>query len=123
MRSNIASTCGSARRPAELIALKLLQAREEVDELVELLGVPLLQRGERRHRRSRVHERPRDGLATETRADLRERGAGSRVAVLADLVAAETARRGSDLFALLVLGRPLHVDLGRRAGDRTEDRQ
>src|SRR3954447_24075749 len=101
MRSNIASTCGSARRPAELMPRGLLQARQEADELVELLGVLLLQRRERRHRRSRVQQRPRNRLTAQTRTDLRERRPGARVAVLADLVAAQAARGGGNLLALL----------------------
>src|SRR3954462_9965490 len=55
MRSNIASTCGSARRPEELMPRGLLQARQEIDELVELLRIVLLQGRERRHRRGGGH--------------------------------------------------------------------
>src|SRR4051794_26679932 len=112
MRSNMASTCGSASRPAVLMRTVLLEAREERDELVELLGVLLLQRRERRHRRSRVDQRARDRLAAQPRPDLREGRPRSGVAVLADLVAAETARGRRDLLALFVLRRHLHVDLG-----------
>src|SRR5256885_1544269 len=109
MRSNMASTCGSASRPAVLIARVLLEARQEGDELVELLRVLLLKRGERRHRRRRVHERPRNRLTTEARPDLRERRPRPGVAVLADLVAAETARRRGHVSALRVLRSDLHV--------------
>src|SRR3954471_17396597 len=77
MRSNIASTCGSARRPAELMPRGLLQARQEVDELVELLGVLLLQRRERRHRRGRGDQRPRERPAGGGLAGARQ-GAGGR---------------------------------------------
>src|SRR3954452_16631140 len=105
MRSNIASTCGSARRPAELMSRVLLQAREEADELVELLGVVLLQRRECGHRGRRVDERPRDCLAAEPSADVRERRPGAGVAVLADLVAAQAARGRHGVLALLVLRR------------------
>src|SRR4051812_11905637 len=114
MRSNIASTCGSARRPAELMRRRLLEARQERDELVELLGALLLQGPERRHRRRRVDERPRDRLTPEARPDIGQRRPGSRVSVLTDLVAAETAGRRRDVFAPLVLGRHLHADLGWR---------
>src|SRR5213592_5209001 len=117
MRSNMASTCGSASRPAVLIRIVLLEARQEVDELVELLRVLLLQRGERRHRRSRVDERARDRLTPQARADVGQGRPRACVAVLSDLVAAEAAGRRRDILALLVLWRDLHVDLGRRAGD------
>src|SRR5215213_5123612 len=100
MRSNMASTCGSARRPAELIPGGLLQARQELDELVELRRVVLLQRGERRHRRSRVDQRARDRLTPEARPDLSQRRPRAGVAVLADLVAAEATGRGGDFLAL-----------------------
>src|SRR3954451_23154524 len=100
MRSNIASTCGSARRPAELMPRRLLEARQERDELVELLGALLLQRRERRHRRRRVDERPCDRLAPQARADLRQGRPRSSVPVLADLVTAETAGRCRNVFAL-----------------------
>src|SRR4051812_12782917 len=113
MRSNIASTCGSARRPAELMPRGLLQAREESHELLELLRVLLLERSERRHRRGRVEQRARDRLTPEARPDLSKRRPGSGVAVLADLVAAQTAGRRRHLLALLVARRDLHVDLGR----------
>src|SRR5438270_6395517 len=123
MRSNIASTCGSARRPAELMPAWLLEARQEGDELLELLRALSLQRRERRHRRSRVEQRPRDCLAAEARPDLRQGRPGTGVAVLANLVAAQAARRRSNILALRVLGRDLHVDLGWRPRDGAEDRQ
>src|SRR5689334_2407348 len=118
MRSNMASTCGSASRPAALIKTVLLEARQERDELVELLRILLLQRSERRHRRRRVHEGPRDGLATEARPDLREGRPRPGIAVLADLVAAQAPGRRRDVLAPLVLRSDLHVDFGRRARDR-----
>src|SRR3982751_3153398 len=107
MRSNIASTCGSASRPAVLMETVLLEARQEGDELVELLRVLALQLRERRHRRRWVHKRARDRLTAEPGADVRERRPRSRVAVLADLVAAEAAGRCDGLLALLVLRRHL----------------
>src|SRR3954469_17430061 len=110
MRSNMASTYGSASRPAVLIGEVLLEARQEVDELVELLGTLLLQRRKRRHRRSRVHERPCDRLTAQARADVGEGRPRAGVAVLADLVAGETARGGGDLLATLVLWRNLQGD-------------
>src|ERR1044072_6589007 len=107
MRSNISRTCGSGRvpeagAPAALVGSVLRAHRgDEVDELVELLGLLLsLLRG-RRHRRGGVHERARDRVAAEAVADVRQvRTEG--VAVLADLVAAQAARRGQHLRALLV---------------------
>src|SRR3954447_23578184 len=114
MRSNIASTCGSASGPEELMRRGLLQARQEVDELVELLGALLLQRREGRHRRRRVDERPRNRLAAKARPDLGQGRPGASVAVLADLVAAEAARGRRDVLALRILRRHLHVDLGWR---------
>src|SRR3954447_13303541 len=114
MRSNIASTWGSARRPAELIREVLLQTRQEVDELVELLGVRLLERRERRHRWSRVDQGSGDRLAPQPRADVREGRPRPRVAVLADLVTAKAAGGRHRIFALLVLRGHLHVDLRRR---------
>src|SRR5436190_14071347 len=95
MRSNMASTCGSARRPAELMPRGLLEARQEADELVELLRVLVLQGVERRHRRRRVDERARDRLAAKARADVRERRARAGVAVLADLVTAQASGRSN----------------------------
>src|SRR3954451_23764152 len=100
MRSNIASTWGSARRSAELMPRGLLQARQEADELVELLGIVLLECRERRDRRSRIDERPRDRLSSEAGPDLCQGRPGTRVAVLADLVAAKAAGRRGDVLAL-----------------------
>src|SRR6476659_1740575 len=113
MRSNMASTCGSASRPAVLIERVLLEARQEVYELVELLGTLLLQGREGRHWRSRIHERPCDRLAAQARADRCQRRPRAGVAVLADLVAGQAARGGGDLLAALVLWRNLQGDLGR----------
>src|SRR3954453_14155676 len=112
MRSNMASTCGSASRTAVLMREVLLEARQERDELVELLRVLLLQRLERRHRRSWVDQRARDRLAPQARPDVREGRARSGVAVLADLVTAKTAGRGGHVLALHELRRHFHVDLG-----------
>src|SRR3954452_19200810 len=110
MRSNIASTCGSARRPEELMPRGLLQARQEIDELVELLRIVLLQGRERRHRRGRGYEGAGDGLLCPPRADRGGGGPGARVAVLPDLVAAEAAGRGDRVLAPLVLRRNLEID-------------
>src|SRR3954453_20040725 len=112
MRSHRASTGGSARvrRPAAFTTRGLLEGRQEVDELVELLRILLLQPPERRHRRGRVQERASDRAAPQTCADVRQGRARAGVAVLADLVAGEAARRGDGLLALLVLRRDLEVD-------------
>src|SRR3954469_10289794 len=108
MRSNIAWTCGSESvplraPPAEvgLIGATLLQRPEVVDQLVELLRVALLEAGVGGHRRRGVHERAGDRLARQPAGDVRERGAGPGVAVLAHPVAAEAARRGHHVLAAL----------------------
>src|SRR5438309_10206983 len=90
MRSNIARTWSSGRVPpreaASLPTLTPLPERaQEVDELVELLGAALLELRVRGHRRGGVEQRARDRLLRQPRADVRERRAGSRVAVVADL--------------------------------------
>src|SRR3712207_739710 len=107
MRSNIACTWLSGSVP-ELTRPPLLlfglQRRHVVDELVELLRVLLLKRPEARHRRRRVDQRARDRVGTQPVADVGQRRA-ERVAVLADLVAAQAARGGGDLLALLELRR------------------
>src|SRR5438105_5644605 len=133
MRSNIARTWSSGRVPPRAAAtppsvmgrtgLALPERAQEVDQLVELLGVLLAQLLERRHGRSRVDQRAGDGLAGQTRADGRQLRSRPVVAVLADLVAAKTARRCGHGAALLVLGRDLHVDLARRPRQRTLDRE
>src|SRR5262245_20388880 len=87
MRSNIARTCVSGRVP-EAGALPLIPAagrpraalvlalerRDVLDELVELLGVLLAQRGERGHRRRRVDQRSRDRVLAEPGTDLGQVG-------------------------------------------------
>src|SRR2546428_10284324 len=103
MRSNIARTCDSGSVPlravptpprgASVIAA-LPQRAEEVDQLVELRGVPLAQAREGRHRRSGVDERTGDRRARQSRPDLREARPRPGVAVLADLVAGQAAGRG-----------------------------
>src|SRR5919199_3197280 len=148
MRSNIALTWGSsrvpgARPPGFVMRARLLEpalrARpaelaEERDERVELLRRALLQAGERRHRRGRVDERPRDRLGRQARGDVGELGSGPVVAVLADLVARQAAGLTDDELARLVLaqhlaalrrdpGRRRHVDLRGRAGRGAEVRQ
>ena len=80
---------------------RLLELRQEVDDRFELLRRQVL---ERRHRRRRVHERARDRLAREPRADVRQVGPGPGVAVVADLVARQAARLGDDLLARFVFG-------------------
>src|SRR5215212_291194 len=111
MRSNIARTWVSGRVPeagrSPLLRLRTsllvaLEGRYVLDELVELLGLLFLQGPERRHRWRGIDQRPGDRVLAEALADLRQVGT-ERVAVLADLVAAQAARRGGDLFALLVL--------------------
>src|SRR5919197_6217218 len=97
MRSNIARTCGSSRVPAwgprVLMSVArsaaALELRKEVHHRVELLRRLLLQRDERRHRRGRVDERPRDRLLGDAVRDMRQLRAGPAVAVLADLVAGQ----------------------------------
>src|SRR3954447_24025785 len=114
MRSNIARTCGSSRvpgaRPPRLVmpatllrSLAGAQLPEERHECVELVRRGLLQPGERRHRRGRVDERPRDRLGWQARRDVGEVRARAVVAVLADLVAGEAARLADDELALLEL--------------------
>src|SRR3954468_15168023 len=107
MRSNIARTCPSSRVPAGgSVMAGSAQLREEVDEVVELLGVVSLEAGEGRHRRRRVHQRPRDRLAGQARADLGQVRARAPVAVLADLVAGQAAGlRGDELARLVLLKR------------------
>src|SRR3954470_11137524 len=124
MRSNIAWTCGSGSVPgAGILGLTALEGPEVVHELLELLRVLLPERRERGHRSRRVDQRPSDGGPRQARADLGEVGAGSRVPVLADPVAAEAARRRHDVLAALVVGGRLEVDLRRRPGERALERE
>src|SRR5215217_8389334 len=117
MRSNIARTWPSSRVPvrasvAPMAACALLAAelREEVDHRGLLL---LRQPGERRHRCGRVFERTQDRGARQLVRDVRQVGAGSAVAVLADLVTGEAARlRDGELARLVLLG-DLVLDLVR----------
>src|SRR5947208_1234025 len=111
-RSNIARTWGSESLPlvsagAGAVMTELLELREEVDELVELLRIALLQSDERRHRRRGVHERAGDRVARQACPDVGEVRTGAGVAVLADLVAALAARFGRHEFAWDVLRRRL----------------
>src|SRR5437764_7742076 len=97
MRSNIARTWGSERLPlvsagAGAVMTGLLELREEVDELVELLRILLLQGDEGRHGSRGVDERAGDRVAGQPRPDVGEVRPGAGVAVLADLVAALAAR-------------------------------
>src|SRR5690349_1942111 len=128
MRSNIARTWGSESLPlvstgAGAVMAGLPELREKVDELDELLRVLLLQSPERRHRRGGAGPRARDRVAGQAAAAVREVRRRSRVAVLADLVAALTTRLGCDQLAGRVLRRRLQGDLARRAGERALDGQ
>src|SRR3954468_18780472 len=67
----------------------LLELREEGDDVLELFGRQVLERG---HRRRRIDERACDRLPWQTVPDLRQVRPGPGVAVVADLVAGETAR-------------------------------
>src|ERR671933_361240 len=121
MRSNIARTWGSsrvpgARPPGFVMRSRLLEAAlvagpaelaEERDEGVELLRRALLQAGERRHRRRRVDERPRDRLRRQARGDVGELGPRPVIAVLADLVARQAAGLADDELARLELAEDL----------------
>src|SRR5579875_2064121 len=106
MRSNIARTCGSGSTPgaseprsatdwARAVMQRdqpwLLQHGQEVDQVLELLGILLLEALERRHRGRRVDERRGDRLRSHAVADLGERRPGAVVAVVPDDVAGETA--------------------------------
>src|SRR3954462_15272826 len=110
MRSNIARTWGSSRvpgaRPPRLVMrARLLESAlvagpaelaEEGDEVVELLRRGLLQAGERRHRRRRFDQRPRDRLGRQARGDVGHLRPWAVVAVLADLVARQAAGLAND---------------------------
>src|SRR2546423_11097273 len=117
MRSNIARTWVSGRVPlaappaASVTTLVLgLERGDEVDQLVELLGIALAQRRVVRHRAGRVHQRARDRVLAEAIPDVRQ-VRSQRVAVLAHLVAAEASGGGHHLLATLELRRGLEVDL------------
>src|SRR5687768_12692703 len=97
-----------------------LERGDVLHELIELLGVVLLHLPVGRHRRRGVHERARDGVLAEPRADIGE-ARPERVAVLTDLVAAEATRGGRDRLALLEPWRRGLVDLRRRAGEGAQD--
>src|SRR5690242_19832812 len=108
MRSNIACTCGSESVPLRgppgvPLMARLLERAEEVDELVELLGVLLLEARERRHRGCRVHQRAGDGRLGQVTRDVRQVRSGARVAILADAVTALAAGRREHGRARLVL--------------------
>src|SRR5437762_12416846 len=130
MRSNIARTCVSGSVPAAWPAIGVasgpsvaaLERGDVADQLVELLRLLLLELREVGHERGRIQERSRDRLAAEPVADLGEVGA-ERVAVLADLVAAEAAGGRHHLLALLELRFGLERDLARRPGERSEHGQ
>src|SRR3954465_4564096 len=105
MRSNIARTCGSGRVPdSGMPGLTALEGPEVIHEVVELLRVLLPEVGEGGHRRGWVDQGPGDRRTRQPAADIRQVGTGSRVAVLADAVAAEAAVRGRDVLAALEVG-------------------
>src|SRR3954447_19795534 len=115
MRSNIAWTWGSESVPLRASLMRLLLQRSEVaDERLEVLRLTLLQARVRRHRCRRVDQRALDRLAGEGSGDLRQVRAGAGVAVLADAVTAQAARRRHHVLAVLELGCGLEVDRGRR---------
>src|SRR5688500_17897639 len=127
MRSNIARTCPSSRvplrategtRPGLLAAADVaLELREEVHQRRLLLLVHL---GVRGHGRGGVLERAQDAGLGQLAGDVGELGSRPVVAVVADLVARETAGlRGDELARLVLLG-DLDLDLVRRAGRRAE---
>src|SRR5437764_6786949 len=123
MRSNIARTWSSGSVPPREAAtrsalISLPERAQEVDELGELLGVALAQCRERRHRGSRVEQRPSDRLLWQPRADLRELGTRAGVAVVADLVAPQAAGRRRDGLAGLEARRDAHLDRRRRSRHR-----
>src|SRR4051794_39742825 len=119
MRSNIARTCVSGSVPAAApltaslpeLTPPLSERRQELDQLVELLGVLLGEPAVRRHRRSRVEQRAADRRRPQTVADVGQLRARPGVAVVADAVAAQAARGGHHLLARLVLGRRFELDL------------
>src|SRR3954453_10615005 len=120
MRSNIARTCPSSRVPLVAFTCGLLAGRaravqrgEEVDQRGLLLLGQALERG---HGRGRVVQRAPDRRRLQLVADVGEMRTRAVVAVLADLVARETARLGDDELARLELRRDLHVDRVLRAG-------
>src|SRR3954462_5707521 len=140
MRSNMARTDSAGRVPeraaAKLaaaglaaaaglgldLALALVPAQggQEVHQRRLLV---LRQALEGRRRGSGVLQRATDRALLELGSDVREVRAGAVVAVLADLVAGQTAGLGVDELALLVLGLDLHVDRVRRAGRRAHPGQ
>src|SRR5215218_1277878 len=112
MRSNIARTCGSSSVPVAGVASvlppfavmpALLELAEERDERLELLGLLLGKRLERRHRRRRVAQRLRDRRGGQHGADLAQVRAGTVVAVLTDLVAGKAARLSGHQLASVPL--------------------
>src|SRR5689334_23058354 len=116
MRSNIARTESAGSVPeraanAGLVVLALERGEEGDERGLLLLG----HAGERRHRRRRVLQRAPDRPRRELVADVRQVRPWPVIAVLADLVAGETAGLGGDELARLVLRRDLHVDRVRRA--------
>src|SRR6266516_3420983 len=103
-------TSGVAARGPALAAS--VERGEEVSELVELFRRQVPEGG---HYARADFDRANDRGARDALRDVRQLRPRPVVAVLAQLVAGEAARRGDDLLAALVARRDLHVDLGRRA--------
>src|SRR3954449_11128731 len=103
-----------ARLLESALVPRAAELAEERDERVELLRRALLQAGERRHRRRRVDERPRDRLRRQPRRDVGQLRPRAVVAVLADLVARQAAGLADDELAGLELTQHLAA-LGRDA--------
>src|SRR4051812_7862026 len=117
MRSNIARTCDSGSVPvaapptasSPLSLTPLSKRSEELNEFVELLRVVLGEPAVRRHRRRRVEQRPANGGRFEALSDLRQLRPRSRVAVVADPVAAQASRGRGHRLARLELRRDLQL--------------
>src|SRR5580765_8112130 len=90
----------------------LVERGEEIGELVELLRRQVAEGG---HDTGAYLHRADDCRARDAGSNVGQFRTGAVVAVLPQLVAGEAAGAGDDLLAGLVLGRDLHVDLGRGA--------
>src|SRR3954451_14484336 len=95
----------------------LVQRGQEVGELFDLLRRQFPEGG---HDARADFDRADDRSPRDPGGDVGQFGTWAVVAVLAELVAGEAAGSGDDLLAFLVLGRHLHVDLGRRAAGGAE---
>src|SRR3954447_14270510 len=96
----------------------LVERREEIGELVELLRRQVTEGGH--DARADLH-RTDDRGARDPLRDVGQFWPGAVVAVLAKLVASKAARAGNDLLAGFVLGRNLHVDLRWRTSGRAKE--